>query len=994
MMRRLMPILGLLAPVAAHAEGTDEWTSTQKMQSDTIIGVDILDASETLTWTGDNNIQLYEADGVTKYGSARSSGTKITFTTAQTYYVRLGSGLDEDNWDLTVKSSTGAEQTGRVFSYAWQIDATDFSEPNKWSGSVYTVVDGGDTGHDGVVEMKTDGLAGYLYLVTANRDGGEGRNGRSWTPGVGESIPAEYRVYINPPENASYNPIEPEITAASFSAGDLDCGTVAPGVVEGKFEFTSNVTGTYHVVCDLNDDGEFDISSDEDLHLLDAAAIGTNTVLWDGYENDGSTPVPPGSYSCIIILTVGEFHYLAADIETSYKGFRLFEVDDAGNRSGLNMYWNDADVYYKETEVCLDDGTVGDGLTSDADCPDGYSRTSATAGRMPNGANSLASSGPDGVNSGSYTAAAVPNTTARSWGNFGTTTTAVRASKGNESALDTYTWIGEDRTGEFTIVVADPDLDTDGDDLVDVLEDCTYGTDATDPDTDGDGLDDGTQVFVSTSDPLDTDTDDDGLIDSVECDDGVCLDHDGDGTIDVLDPDDDGDGVPTASEDPDASGDPRDDDTDGDGTPNYLDLDDDGDGVLTEFEDHDSSGDASDDDTDKDGIADYLDVDDDNDGVPTADEAYGTNRDPKAQDSDKDKTPDYLDTDDDGDGLSTLSEDVGGTNGGDGDPANDDFDGDDTPNYLDSDSDGDGIRDVVETAVDTDGDDAPDFVDLDADGDLVPDEVEGGTDDTDGDGDLDFQDPDDDGDEIPTELEDVDGDGDPTNDDTDSDGTPDYLDPDDDGDGIDSLVEGDDDADGDGTPNYLDDDADGDGIPDAVETDDDADGDGTGNFLDTDSDGDSVLDQTEGTSDADGDGTENYLDTDDDGDTVPTIDEGVTDVDGDGTENYLDTDDDDDGIPTATEADPQWNRDVDGDGDPNWYDTDADGDTLLDADEGETDEDADGTPNYLDPDGPYSYYYKGGGLSCSQTGGSPIGGAALALLTLLGVVRRKTGGKL
>ena len=123
-------------------------------------------------------------------------------------------------------------------------------------------------------------------------------------------------------------------------------------------------------------------------------------------------------------------------------------------------------------------------------------------------------------------------------------------------------------------VCAHSDSDSDG--LTDLIED-DLGTDPDDADTDADGVDDLTEVEDS-SDPTDTD---------------------GDGVIDALDDDDDGDGWLTTDEDIDGDGDPTDDDTDGDGTPDYLDPLICGDGIL-EFpeecdDDNTTNGDGCDD---------------------------------------------------------------------------------------------------------------------------------------------------------------------------------------------------------------------------------------------------------------------------------------------------------------------------------------------------------------------------------------------------------------
>jgi len=102
-----------------------------------------------------------------------------------------------------------------------------------------------------------------------------------------------------------------------------------------------------------------------------------------------------------------------------------------------------------------------------------------------------------------------------------------------------------------------PGLDSDGDGIPNYL----------DPDSDNDGLNDGWEVAHGT-DPYNADTDGDSVPDGIEAGYG---DTDGDGLINALDPDDDGDGIATRDEDANHNGDPTDDDTDGDGIPDYLD---------------------------------------------------------------------------------------------------------------------------------------------------------------------------------------------------------------------------------------------------------------------------------------------------------------------------------------------------------------------------------------------------------------------------------------
>jgi MYXO-CTERM domain-containing protein len=156
--------------------------------------------------------------------------------------------------------------------------------------------------------------------------------------------------------------------------------------------------------------------------------------------------------------------------------------------------------------------------------------------------------------------------------------------------------------------------DTDGDGFDDHLDPFDY--DGPLVDADGDGLLNGEEELLGT-DPYEADSDGDTVLDFDEVggDPSAPLDTDGDGIIDALDPDDDGDGIPTAVEgslDPDA-----------DGIPNHLDDDSDGDGVLDSVEGADIGADS-----DCDGLADWLDPVADNacDSVPAGGTGKGYQR--------------------------------------------------------------------------------------------------------------------------------------------------------------------------------------------------------------------------------------------------------------------------------------------------------------------------------------------------------------------------------
>ncbi len=228
--------------------------------------------------------------------------------------------------------------------------------------------------------------------------------------------------------------------------------------------------------------------------------------------------------------------------------------------------------------------------------------------------------------------------------------------------------------------------------------------------------DDDTDLVIA---PLDADADNDGIPNSLENISGIDPygDDDGDGIWNYLDPelaaciDTDGDGI---CEDLNPLF-----DVDGDGVPNHLDLDSDGDRLNDASEanhGYDVDGDGVVDNTSNVGANGLL------DDAEAPAESGTINY--TLPDTLADGTPNFLTPDGDGDTIA------------DGEEAQDvpDPDGDGEANLADLDSDNDGIPDAVEAgdadlttpAVDTDGDGVPNYLDTDSDDDGIPDSEEQG----------------------------------------------------------------------------------------------------------------------------------------------------------------------------------------------------------------------------------------------------------------------------
>jgi hypothetical protein len=455
-----------LSSSIASAEGTDLVGVSQALRAGTSLGVDILNSSsESFVWRGKGSVEVYGPSG-THLRTAVSGATVSPTEGAGSYRVVVNQDQTIGSlWDLSVTGQTDAK--GRVFSKNWQFNAGAYASTAATNASFYALVPSGSAANLAVIELKLDGLAGYIYDINANRRGVNGDNAGRSVLEAGNSTTPEYSIYLRVPALANFATSTPGISGLAYIGGvDHDvsgqpmtpCNEILPGNSRGYFSFTSATDGTYHLQCDLDGDGIFNIDTGKDLLLIGQAATGANVVPWDGVNN--GSPVHAGTYQCRVQLTVGEFHYVGRDIETSYRGMRIFRVNQDDSRVGLPMYWNDSLVQSKDI-------------------------------LMPSRAKGLVGS-EGNILPGSYTATPVPNVNARSWGDFS------GGGKGNESYLDTYVWLDQVSSSQIQIQAADA-TDTDGDGLTNYQESCLVGSSPTNADTDGNGVADGAQYAIPTS---------------------------------------------------------------------------------------------------------------------------------------------------------------------------------------------------------------------------------------------------------------------------------------------------------------------------------------------------------------------------------------------------------------------------------------------------------------------------------------------------------------
>ena len=134
-----------------------------------------------------------------------------------------------------------------LFSSRASERSSSFAESAASNGSFYALVPGGTPGRTGVVELRLDGLAGFVFSILANASGVDGRDGGRSVTGQTATVSSLFDVYLNPPELADFDFTTPVLSSGSFDAGTAPaaCTSIVPGVNTGTFEFSSNVEGNY-----------------------------------------------------------------------------------------------------------------------------------------------------------------------------------------------------------------------------------------------------------------------------------------------------------------------------------------------------------------------------------------------------------------------------------------------------------------------------------------------------------------------------------------------------------------------------------------------------------------------------------------------------------------------------------------------------------------------------------------------------------------------------
>lgn len=295
------------------------------------------------------------------------------FGSHDTYEIRLTNLNAElfERFDVTVTPDTASQPdptgatgiTGRVWALSWAFSGGSFSQAAATDADFYTLAPSGATGTDFVWKLDLNDFAGFGYDIVANGIGVDPPNSGKSTPVDGNSVTPQYPVFLDFPERAALGTEpDPVLTGVGFLDDESVDASISPGFTPGvqdtgAFLFDANVEGTYAITIDVNQDGAYGAG---DVLLAGYAQAGSNAVTWDGLDAAGD-PYPLGSYTAQIQLRIGEFHFVASDVETSGggvdNGLTIERAFSGGTTSQVPVYWDDATLLGGTTS--LPDGIVG-----------------------------------------------------------------------------------------------------------------------------------------------------------------------------------------------------------------------------------------------------------------------------------------------------------------------------------------------------------------------------------------------------------------------------------------------------------------------------------------------------------------------------------------------------------------------------------------------------------------------------------------------------------
>ncbi len=283
------------------------------------------------------------------------------------YILLFGRGYYSDNpndyerFDLSTTIEqydqiTPSINTGQVFWLEWMFyESQDYSQDVAMSPTLYAVVDGGFPNTQYVWALMFNNYVDRNMNLIANDVGL-----KSPYSGTSESMYEAWHyeqrnkhlLYLSYPIAANLNPPPIQTPAfinskePHFSNNNGRAHVFNPDEgEEGIVAFTPDVSGTYAVTIDSNNDG---IYGNYDTQIIGTMSENQEvTQVWTG-KNQSRLALPQGKYNIQISIRVGELHFVAADSQTSGggidNGLTILQATSEHTFKGTDIYWDDSNI--------------------------------------------------------------------------------------------------------------------------------------------------------------------------------------------------------------------------------------------------------------------------------------------------------------------------------------------------------------------------------------------------------------------------------------------------------------------------------------------------------------------------------------------------------------------------------------------------------------------------------------------------------------------------
>ena len=206
-----------------------------------------------------------------------------------------------------------------------------------FNGSLYSYTADGFVSK---IDFMDSGIRGLTFNVAFDTDG-PGTTGdllerrKSIEDENATSSAAEHKIFLSPPDLTCFPDGE---------CGEIIDVTLSCNADDFCLNFNISQPGDVQFVLDANDNGTFDLGSQDVIFLESFDTAGDKCISWDGLLGDGSAFMNGETIKAIIQFTQGVQHYAAYDVEYLEQGYCVETVRPAGCATDNKLYWDDSNL--------------------------------------------------------------------------------------------------------------------------------------------------------------------------------------------------------------------------------------------------------------------------------------------------------------------------------------------------------------------------------------------------------------------------------------------------------------------------------------------------------------------------------------------------------------------------------------------------------------------------------------------------------------------------